>query len=299
MGGTTSLSEDELHDERPLSLYFKLRPGERADLEVAASTAIAWVGALRSAATALDPGYDLRVEIVNADEGSLIVNAVIRWIELSVDPKLKRLQRGYKRSPRAAQLAIALAIFAIFNAGPAYEAYFGETGLTPAEHAELHQAVQTIQSDHDFIEKQRKVFRSAERDPAIAALGVKERPQDPPLAIVESQHFAEAGGLWQGQQQDVQERTTTSVMEVVLVKPALVAAPRAWTFEQVGFPPFDAIMRDPAVLKAMGEKGLPERLRAGIPMKIRIEVHEVESNGEWKVGRGGRSVTHVISPSLD
>jgi hypothetical protein len=51
-----------------LSLHFKLKDGEKADLEVVAAAMLAWVDALRSAALTIDPSSELKVEIVDADE---------------------------------------------------------------------------------------------------------------------------------------------------------------------------------------------------------------------------------------
>lgn len=54
-----------------LSLYFQLKKGEKADLEVVAAAALAWVDALRAAAIAIDPDAELKVEIVDAEDASL------------------------------------------------------------------------------------------------------------------------------------------------------------------------------------------------------------------------------------
>lgn len=88
------------------------------------------------------------------------------------------------------------------------------------------------------------------------------------------------------------------MIDVVLVKPTLVHTPRAWTFKPEGLPEFDAVMRDPLVLQAIQEQGLPERLREGIPMTVRLEVREVLVEGQWKLVRGGRSVTKVLHPEI-
>ena len=145
----------------------------------------------------------------------------------------------------------------------------------------------------------RKFYRTIERDPSIVAVGVKEKPDSEPFIMVPSEHFAEAGGLWSPEDEGLPERVTRPIVEVVLVKPALVHTPRAWTFKPDGLPEFEAVMRDPLVLAAIQEQGLPERLREGIPMTLRLEVREVYADGKWRLVRGGRSVIRVLHPDLD
>lgn len=286
-------------DVEQLTLYFQLKPETLADLETSAEVSIAWSRALKAAAAALDPEGELIVEIIDADEGSLNVNAALRWVRVHLDPTAARIERSSQRMPKTFRMALALAGFLIFDVGTAVLTYFPADEWSDEERAEIHKQIQRIHDDNQFRERKRELFKAAERDPKVRALGVKETPRGPALAIVEGQHFAEASGLFAEQEADLPERTTSTIVEVVLVKPALVAQPRAWTFEQVGLGQFDAIMADAKVIAAMRDKGLPERLREGIPMRLRLEVHEVAYNGEWRVARRGRVITKVLSPSLD
>jgi len=282
-----------------ISLYFQLREGEKADLEIVSAAAIAWVESLRAVARAYDPHSDVKVELVDADESSLIYNTLIDWFERNIEKRIERLERGSGRLPRTRKLALALAVFLIVTGYPTYDFYFGEEGFTDEDRQMMQDILEQARKDPAVETSKRKFFRTIEREPSITAVGIKEHPKSEPLVIVTSDRFAEASGLWVTDDSDVPEQVTHPVLEVVLVKPALVHTPRAWTFKPEGLPEFEAVMRDPLVLKAIQESGLPERLREGIPMTIRMEVREVLVDGQWKLVRGGRSVIRVISPKLD
>ncbi|THD74358.1 MAG: hypothetical protein E7812_18715 [Phenylobacterium sp.] len=280
-----------------LSLYFQLKPGEKADLEVVASAALAWVEGLRASARAMDPDAVVQVEIVDADESSLLINAILKWFEKTVEPKLDRLARGAEKLPRTKQLAITLAAFLVITGPETYDFYFGKDKFTAEDRKHLEELLAQTRDNKDVQAARRRFYRAVERDPSIVAVGVKEAPDGEPVAIVPGRLFAEGGGLWEQDEDTIQERITRPEIEVVLIKPALVHDPRAWTFKPDGLPEFDAVMRDPEVLQAM-RTGLPQSMREGITMRVRLEVKEVMVDGQWKLVRGGRSVTKVISPPL-
>lgn len=282
-----------------LSLYFELADGEKADLEIVASAAIAWVEAIRAAAQAYDPGTDVKVELVDADESSLIFNTLLEWFDRKVGKNLERTEAGWDRLPRGRKLALGLVAFIGITGIPTYDFYFGEDDkLSEEDRAWIEDLVDRTQGDPAVETAKRKFYRTLEREPAIKAVGVSESPRGRPLAMVPSDAFPTAGGLWQEMDGDIQERVITSVLDVVLVKPALVHTPRSWTFKPDGLPEFEAVMRDGRVLQAIRDSGFPETLREGIPMTIRLEVREVMVGGQWKAVRGGRSAMRVLSPKI-
>lgn len=281
-----------------LSLHFELQEGQKADLEIVSAATIAWVEALRAVAQATDPNSDVKVEMVDADESSLIFNTLVDWFERNVERRIERLDRGGGRLPRTRKLALALAIFLIVTGYPTYDFYLGDPDFTDEDRAAVKEILEIARKDAGVETAKRKFFRTIEREPIITAVSVREKPDGPSLATVKSDQFAVAGGLWSIHDEDDQSQVTHPVLDVVLVKPALVHTPRAWTFKPEGLPEFDAVMRDPLILQAM-ETGLPERLREGIPMTVRLEVKERLVDGQWRLERGGRSVIRVISPKLD
>jgi hypothetical protein len=59
-----------------ISLYFKLKEGHKADLEVVAAAALEWVAAARAAAREIAPEAQIRIELIDASDGSLKINTV-------------------------------------------------------------------------------------------------------------------------------------------------------------------------------------------------------------------------------
>lgn len=282
--------------DNAVSLYFKLKDQRTADLEIISEAAIAWVETLRAVAQAVDPQSDVKVELVNVDQSSAIYNTLVDWFDRNVDPHLDRVARGYDRQPRGRKLALALAIFAVSSAYPTYDAYFGDDYTT--EDREMLKRIEEQTRHNPAVATARSNFyRIVERERTIEAVGIKDDPRSEPMVLVDSSSFEHDDGLF-SIEEDVPARVQQAVLEVVLVKPALVHTPRSWTFKPDGLPEFDAVMRDAKVLNAIQTKGFPSQMREGVRMTIRIETREVMVDGQWKLIRGGRSVMRVIDPKI-
>lgn len=285
-----------MENEGALSLHFGLKKGKKADFEVLSAAAIAWVETIRAVAHAIDPDTDVKVELVDAHEGSINFNTIVNWYKRSIEEPVEAIGRGYDKLPRARRIALGIVPFLVVTGIPTAAFYMN---LDEDERAEIDQ-IKSKAEAHPAVETaKRKFFRTVEREPIITSVGVKEAPDAEPLVVVDGSRFAEAGGLWSEEEEDVQERVTQLLLDVVLVKPALVHTPRSWTFKPDGLPEFDAVMRDPVVLQAIEQKGLPDRVKEGFPMTLRLEVREVQIDGQWKQVRGGRSVVRVLSPKFD
>lgn len=283
----------DLADEGQLSLYFDLKEGEKADLEVVAQAAIHWVAALRAAALEIEHTATIRVELVDAVEGSLSLNTILDWAE----DQLKRIETGSGRHPRLKKLAVAAAVFMVFTGGPTFDHYFGDdtVNLSDEDRERLDEFIR-ITSDKPAVEEsRRKFFRAVEKDPAIRGVGVTEERGERPKNLIPSSQFAERGGLWISEEEE-HFRTVWPVLDVTLVGPMLVSKPRSWKFRPEGLPEFSAKMQDPKFLAALEEDHVRERLRVGIQMTIRLKVEEQKIGGVWVVRRGGRSVVEVLSP---
>lgn len=283
--------------ESSLSLYFKLSESEKADLEVVAAAALHWVGALKAAAEAIEPGAKIRVELVDAEEGSLRLNTVLQFLE----DHLARIQDGSGKYPRLRALALALVVFAATTLAQKGLDAFSEppiASLSEEDRNLLRELLERTIKSPGVGEESRKFFRTLERDRSITDVGVAEERTAPPVLTVPRNQFPERGGLWRPEEQ-VEERTQYPVLDVTLVSPVLVAAPRSWTFQPEGLPAFKAIMKDRSFLDALQEDHVRERLRVGIPMTIRLQVIEQKKDGAWVIKRKGRSVVEVISPRVD
>lgn len=279
-----------------ISLYFGLKDGERADLEVVAKAALEWIESVRAAAREIAPESQIRIELINAHESSLRLNAILDWVET----ELTRIQEGAGRYPRITKLAIALAIFVPTVGVPTYDFYFGDktVALNEQDRQLLNELLERTRQNPEVKAKRQKFFKTLEHDPSISGAGVSEGHRDPLIVLVPSEHFAERGGLWAILSDDEQERTTYPVVDAVLVSAVLVPTPRAWTFQPPGLPKFSATMRDKQFLSALEHDSVRERLRVGIPMTLRLKVKEKKVDGAWVVKRGGRSVIEVISPKV-
>ncbi|MGE8940761.1 hypothetical protein ACO2I3_02500 [Leptospira interrogans] len=129
--------------EANLTLYFGLKKGEKADLEIVAAAALHWVGALRAAAREIDPTAEIRVELVDAVESSLRLNTILDWAEST----LERIEVGSGKYPRLKRLAIALAVFLPTVGHPTYEFYFGNdvAALTQEDRRRLDQLLERLE----------------------------------------------------------------------------------------------------------------------------------------------------------
>ncbi|MEQ1538099.1 MAG: hypothetical protein ABL928_04160 [Sphingorhabdus sp.] len=278
-----------------LSLYFGLKEGETADLEIISAAAIAWVETMRALAQSVDGGSDIKVDLVDVDQSSAIYNTVVEWFDRNVEPHLDRIAAGAsKAAPRSRTLVLTLAAFTVTTVVPTVMGDgFNEDDRERAKRIEQQTKSPAVET------ARQKFYRAIEREPAIESIQIRQEPQGEPIVIVSKESFPVEGGLFALEEEGVQERITPAVVEVVLVKPALVHTPRTWTFKPDGLPEFDAVMRDALVLQAIEDKGFPAIMREGIRMTLRLEVKEVLVDGQWKLVRGGRSVMRVISPKID
>lgn len=258
-----------------------------------AQAAIDWVAALRAIAHEIDPEANIRVEIVDAVEGSLSLNTVFDFLE----GQLARLDDGAGQHWRLRKLAIALAIFVVVSGVPTYDFYFGDdkAELSDEDRQRIDELIQRAKDKPEVEEKKREFFKSLEKDPSIKGVGVTEKRGRIPAVIVPSSQFAERSGLWQiYSEEEPQKRTSHQVVKVQLIAPALINKPRSWRFQAPGMPEFSAIMKDQSFLTALENDDLREHLRIGIPMTLRLQIDEKNEGGIWVPQR--RIVTEVISP---
>jgi hypothetical protein len=149
-----------------IGLYFKLKPGEKADLEVVATAALEWLESARAAAREIEPDARINVGLVDADEASLQLNTVLEWVE----SELERIDRGGGRYPRLKKLAVALAIFVPTTGVGTYKLYFGpqhegalkedDRKLIEENRRLLHELIERTQKNPD-VGKAPKILQGA------------------------------------------------------------------------------------------------------------------------------------------
>lgn len=280
-----------------ITLYFGLRADEKADLEIVAKAAIKWVEAMRAAAHDFDPDSNFRVELIDAQESSLKINAILDWAE----NQLSRLDVGASKYWRLRQLAISLVVFVVVSGVPTYHFYFDDKSQIPLSEEDrqrLDTLIEHLSNNPDVEEKKSEFYNTINQDSAITEVGLSENSQKEPFIKVPKNQFAERGGLFSIQEEE-DERTTYKDIEVKLVAPMLVASKRAWRFASDDDIEFTAKMRDENFLKALEQNHVKEQLRIGIVMKIRLKIDEKKIGGNWVLKHGGKSVIQVLEPKLD
>lgn len=265
-----------------LSLYFDLYEGRKADLEVVSRAAIEWVNSMRLAAQMIDPDINVRVEFIDAHEGSLSINNILNWGET----QLEKIPH-----PRLTATAFGLALFLLTDAGPTSEYWFGDPDqieLSAEDRELLNEILEQISKSEELKKTNRKFFKTVSSDPAIKSVGICEKPGEEPAFSVPSSQFGERSGLW-GEDDEPEKRTTERISDVVLEGADLSDADRVWRFRDVvtGLP-FTAKMRDEEFADTLRGDGISENLRIGIEMKIHIKFKEERVDGDW------RSITSTI-----
>jgi len=217
-----------------ISLYFTLKPGEKADLEVIATAALEWLESARAAAREIEPGAQIHIGLVDADESSLRLNTILDWAESQLD----RIDKGGGRHPRLKKLAVALAIFGATTGVETYRIYFAperavslredDRKLIEENSHMLHELIERTQKNPEVGVRRQKFFKTLERDQSITGAGISEGPRIDPIVMIPSNQFAEKSGLWAIAEDNPEpgERTIHPIVDVTLVAPTLLPIPR-------------------------------------------------------------------------
>lgn len=292
--------------DNEVNLYFSLKEGETADLEVVALAALEWLEGARAAAREIDPGSQVHIGLIDASEGSLKIRTVLKFVE----SHLERIDKGSSEYPRLRKLALALAIFVPTTGAQTYSYYFPPTqelalkaedrALLEENNKMLRELLEKTQKSPEVEARRQKFFQTLARDTSITGAGLSEGPKEPPIILIPSTQFAEKIGLWAivAQEDEAEERTIYPVIDVTLVSPTLLPIPRAWRFQPEGLDEFSATMRDSLFLAALASDHVKERLRTGIRMRIRLKVIEKRIGDVWVPKPRGRSVVEVIEPKI-
>jgi hypothetical protein len=263
-------------EDNSLSLYFDLYDGRKADLEIVSRAAIEWVNSVRLATQMIDPDIQVRVEFINAHEGSLSLNNSLDWGET----QLEKIPR-----PRLTATAVGLALFLLTDAGPVTDYWFGapdEIELNADDRALLNEILEKISKSDELKKTNRRFFKVISNDPSIKSVGICEKPGEKPAFSVPSSQFGERSGLWE-QDNKPEKRTTERVSDVILEGGDLSEADRVWRFlDVVTGIPFSAKMRDEVFVQSLRGDGINENIRTGIEMKIQIKFKEELIDGAWR-----------------
>ncbi len=272
----------------PITLYLDIPEGQHGDLEVVAEASIAWARTIKEVARVLYPDVTIRVEVLDADEGSFGLNAKIR-----IDPKHKALLIGI--------LAGAATHFSLETVDYFYEKFldsiFDSKGVPqvvdPAEKERVASAV----ARGAGRKPAEQVFRALQTDPTIEGVGVSPTPERKPDSIIPRQAFLERGGYRVSDVEDLRERVRPERIEAVLIKPVLVPkTKRLWRF-QTPSGEFGFLMRDHAFVARLldGTETIP--MVAGVILDVDVDVTEHLVDGLWKPK--ARAITRVWGHRFD
>ena len=288
--------------EAPVSIYFGLTEGEAASLEVIAEAAIAYVGAIREMAHAIDPTLEVSVDIIDGDRSSLWLNTLT-----AIEQKLDLLHQGGEKYPRLWALAKGLAIIVVATplSVTAEDVWRDIANDDPAIVARLSDDDRKALIDdlkkalrEDVARPQKKqFFRSAEKDTTIKEVGVAAKPKGKPRTLVPRERFTSYLNPNASDEVTDSFRKRSETWEVTLISPVLENSERSWRFIRGGMPEFGAVMRDKGFLDAIESGGVHVELRKGIQMVLEIQFKERFEGGVWLTME--RSVIRVIEPGYE
>ncbi len=274
----------------PITLYLDIPEGQHGDLEVVAEASIAWARTIKEIARVLYPDIEIRVEVLDADEGSFGLNARIR----SLSPQAKGMLVGI--------LAGAASHFALETVDYFYEKFldsiFG-TDPPPAEvqsRAEV-QRVQAAVSQGAGRRSAEQVFRALQTDSVILGVGITAQPDEEPASIIPRAAFLNRGGYVEAPTEETRERTRSERIDAILIKPVLVPnSRRKWRF-QTSAGEFSFSMKDEKFSQRLlqGIETIP--MVAGVILDVDVEVSEVLSDGLWRPK--SRAIVKVWSHRFD
>lgn len=278
-----------------ISLYFDLEPEQKADLETVARTAIAFAQMVREVASHIDMTAEIRIELESGTEGSLGLNAIVRWV------------KGFgERHPTLTAIVVGTVLFI----GPDIRAWTVEKIMDFLTGSDAPPIARSLSDDElrqlaghlaeymkkPIAEQQRQeIFEEAARDPAIKGIGATGVPGKRPEVVIPRSEFPRLSRPDQVVEEYLKSRTVDREVTLTLIRPRLKAEVASWRFQQGTMPEFSAEMKDRAFLDAMATSRLPINLHVGVEMKVILSSEEAFEGGVWVAKK--RSVTKVLSPS--
>lgn len=287
-------AENLLDDPQPISLYFDLKKGARADLEVVAQTSIAFVQALKEAALEISPDFDIRVEVLDGTEGSLSLNAIIS----SVKSKTTSVTKADLRALSLAAVAwlgvqsaewtytkLADAIYSEVSPQAAQPAQpSASLQLTEQQLTTLAEKLNALQQSPEIQRRVGQIFSNAERDPAIIGLGVNvTRNPGRPSHIVSRVDFSKRR-LDAREVLAVESYRVRPSEEIVKLVTAVLdpSSRRKWVItSSVG--QRAAYMDDKEFLSKLSDGSITTRLNSNISLLVNLKISEKLVNREWKL----------------
>ena len=272
---------------QPLSLYFDLVPGSKADLEVAGRAAVCFAQALKEAAAQLSPGLEIRVEIISGTEGSLSLNTIIKAAKDTVKLDAKTLR--YLSYAALAWFGTHVADWTFDKVADSMLEHATaeehvKPPLTPQEIGELAQELNRLQASSAVQQKVEQVYRTLEQDKAISGVGVNlaSKPTRP-NHVVPSEQFRARARLAQQQEQATKHRTRDLHESVKIISAVLdPESKRRWVIAS-SEGQFSARMEDKQFQHRLNAGLISSPLSNHINLLATLRFVEVSHNGNWQV----------------
>jgi hypothetical protein len=275
----------------PVSLYIDLKKGEKADLEIVARAALAFAGAIREVAYAVDPSLELRIELVSGTESSLSLNSLLKS---KVSEQLARISL----------LAVAWGTISWLTEASLHYVYEKTLDMVLSQEESKGVSKDDIEAivrrTIDAYQKQaapkvEEIYRELDADPAISGIGASREPGTRPEHVIPRDEFQARARLMGGVTFELDEERTprvrTSIEMLTLVSPVLLESKRRWRFlGKEG--EFGASMKDSVFLDNIlrGRSAIP--MVAGIRLEVELQtIEDPIEDGAWLVRQ--RNVLHV------
>lgn len=282
----------------PISLYFGVDTGKRADLEVIAKATVEWIEVIRELASVVAPGVEFEIEFVQSEEGSV-------W--------LSNLLKAAKDGDRKALAAITYAVLIFFAAGPALhlqadvgDAFWERLGhehevqLSEEDKIDIANKVVEAIEQTSVEDHRRKLIRQVEKDSDIDSVGVGYMPNpEGPIASIGREHFPTIGAkVPQSRVTIVRDTDTKQNVRVKIIRANLEegdAKPR-WRFSE-GDTKWSADIEDEEFVLALNSEktGLPLAVGQTLIVDVAIDSKMVE--GAWQ--EENRRIIRVIEPRVN
>jgi len=176
-------------DTVPISLYFGLSKGKRANLETIAKASLEWAELIRDVAAVVAPEVEFEIEFDHSEDGSV-------W--------LSNFLKAVKAGDRKALGSIVASVLAYFAMGPALhlQADFGTKLLERAGHKDtfdvsddslekLRNTLLQAVDETRLEQRRRNLIAHAEMDPDVTSIGVDLQPRiDGPFTRITREQFA-------------------------------------------------------------------------------------------------------------
>lgn len=280
--------------EVPITLYLGIPQGYHADLATVSRIGLSFTELVSEIAHDLFPDADIRVEAVDATEGSFGWNTLTR---IYLDAKAGVLT-GARRYPKVGLLTAYVALRILNNAVDwsqdqimdwmaGKDAPAEVRGMTRAEMAEIAADIASLIRRGVAEQPADRIFKDAKKDSVVDSVGVTARKAVRPEILIYRPQFDTSRPV---EVEAEQHRVRSQDMSVTLISPVLAPGERRWKFAtasgEFGAPITDAKFVDDVL---SGRANI--RLRAGLVLDVAVEIKESSVDGVWHIDH--REITRV------